>query len=328
MSDVSPTGLIQVPQGAFEALWRMADPAAALVYLFVLRHDRLPSLREAEQAGLEAGAMKLACERLQREGLLSLRGHAPSAADAPSYTAGDIAEGIRRDAGFACAVSETQSLLGKILSSHDLELLFSLYSWYNLPGDVLVLLVSYMVEDCRARFGPEGRPPALRQIFAEGRRWADQGILTHEAAERHIRFLEGRRSQSGRILHVLGIHGRAPSVSERKYIDDWIAMGFPPETVALAYDRTVMAIGRWQYGYCSKILKRWHEAGVHTPKEVLDHDERGAPADIPARKTVGTPAANRPRTERSNRPVAPPGEAERAAMERMMNRKKNREQGN
>lgn len=324
MSDVSPTGLIQVPQGAFEALWRMADPAAALVYLFVLRHDRLPSPGEARQAGLDADALKLACERLQREGLLSMRDGAMPSADAPSYTAEDIAEGLKRDAGFACAVSEAQTLLGKVLSSADLETLFSLYNWYNLPGDVLVLLVSYMVEDFRARFGTEGRPPALRQILTEGRRWADQGVLTHEAAERHIRFLEGRRSQSGRILQVLGIHGRAVSTSERKYIDDWIAMGFPPETVALAYDRTVLNTGRMNYSYCAKILKRWHEAGVHTPKEVLEHDERVKPADAPARKTVGKPSG---RPERSNRPIAPPGEAERAAMERMMNRKKNREQG-
>lgn len=327
MSDVSPTGLIQVPSAAFETLWRMGDPQAALVYLFVLRHDRLPSPGEAEQAGFGADVLKSACERLRLEGLLDLHSETPPP-DTPSYTAKDIAEGIQRDAGFACAVSETQALLGKILSSSDLETLFSLYNWYGLPGDVLVLLVSYMVEDCRARFGPESRPPALRQILTEGRRWADQGILTHEAAERHIRFLEGRRSQSGRILQVLGVHGRAPSVSERKHIDEWIAMGFPPETVALAYDRTVLGCGRLNYSYCGKILKNWHEAGLHTPREVEEGDQK--PVTLPARKSVGhngSPAASA-RTERSNRPIAPPGEAERAAMERMMSRKKSREQEN
>lgn len=310
MSDLTLSGLIQLPYGAFDALWQMADGQTALLYLFILRHNRLPTSGEAEQAGLSPVALRAAAERLAREGLLRLPEEAPDDTP-PSYTAKDIADGLKRNAGFAYAVAETQKLLGKVLSSADLETLFAIYDWHGLPAEVVIPLVQFCVEDFRARFGPTGRPPTLRQILLEARKWEEAGILTHEAAERHIRELEGRRSQSGRMAQALGIRGRAPSVTERKHIDEWIAMGFPPETVALAYDRTVIACGSMSWRYCAKILKNWHEAGLHTPREIEQGDTR-APV-VPS-------GAAAPR-ERSVRPVAPPGQAERAAMERMMNRK-------
>lgn len=317
MSEITLSGLIQVPHGAFDALWRMADGQTALLYLFILRHNRLPQPGEAEQAGLDPANLRAAAERLVREGLVSLPENVQPD-HPPSYTAKDIAEGLQRDAGFAYAVAETQKLLGKVLSSADLETLFAIYDWHGLPAEVVVLLVQYVTEDFRARFGTGGRPPTLRQILLEARKWADAGILTHEAAERHIRELEGRRSQSGRILAALGVHGRAASATERKHIDEWIAWGFPPETVALAYDRTVIACGKMAWRYCEKILKNWHDAGLHTPREVEQGDTKST---APANANASIPRSA-PSRERSARPVAPPGQAERAAMERMMNRKR------
>lgn len=44
-------------------------------------------------------------------------------------------------------------------------------------------------------------------------------------------------------------------------------MGFPAETVALAYDKTVLRCHEFKWPYCNGILKKWHEKGLHTPEE-------------------------------------------------------------
>ena len=55
-------------------------------------------------------------------------------------------------------------------------------------------------------------------------------------------------------------------------------MGFPPETVEIAYDKTIYKCHELKWPYCNGILKRWHEAGLHTPEEVAAGDRKPAKA--------------------------------------------------
>ena len=64
---------------------------------------------------------------------------------------------------------------------------------------------------------------------------------------------------------------RAPVDSEQRYILDWIDMGFTPDAVALAYDKTVFYKKELNWRYLNGILRRWHAQGWHTAEEV----ERG-----------------------------------------------------
>ena len=66
--------------------------------------------------------------------------------------------------------------------------------------------------------------------------------------------------------------------AERRYIDQWIDMGFPPETVALAYERTVFYKKDLNWRYLNGILRRWHDAGWHTPHQVEEGEKGGKPA--------------------------------------------------
>ena len=69
--------------------------------------------------------------------------------------------------------------------------------------------------------------------------------------------------------------------SEEKYISDWMDKGFPPETVALAYDKTVFYKKQLEWRYLNGILRRWHENGWHTPEEVQQYvDGVVDPTDI------------------------------------------------
>ena len=77
-------------------------------------------------------------------------------------------------------------------------------------------------------------------------------------------------------MQALRLGDRLPVASEEKYLTAWQEMGFPPETVALAYDKTVLKCHELKWPYCNGILKRWHEAGLHTVEEV-ERGDRPAP---------------------------------------------------
>ena len=67
---------------------------------------------------------------------------------------------------------------------------------------------------------------------------------------------------------MLGLGDRLPVAAEEKYLAAWQEWGFRPEAVAIAYEKTVFKCHEFKWPYCNGILKRWHEAGLHTPEEI------------------------------------------------------------
>ena len=316
MSGLVLTGFLQLPYGSVDTLWRLGDPGAALLYLFVLRHSRMPLPGEAEQAGLSAAGLQRARRALEEGGLLSPQLLAAGQAEAaPAYTSQDIAQGLQQDTAFAALRMEVERMLGRVLSSEDLKTLYSIYDWRGLPAQVLYLLVQGMTEEYKARFGEGSRPPTLRQIDKEAALWEREGLLTLEAAERFVAAREQRTSKSGKLYRVLGIAGRAASATEKRYVEKWAEQGLSPELVAEGYDRTLVNTGKLSWAYLDKILQNWYLSGLLTPEEVRKKDHPAGMAPLAARSAV-------PRVERSNRPIAPPGPAELANLQRLMNRRK------
>ena len=48
-----------------------------------------------------------------------------------------------------------------------------------------------------------------------------------------------------------------------------------PEAVAIAYDKTVLKCHELKWPYCNGILKKWHQAGLHTAEEIREGDRPG-----------------------------------------------------
>ena len=143
------------------------------------------------------------------------------------------------------------------------------------PGDVIYLLVCHCAERIQRRYGP-GRRPAMRQIEKEGYAWARKGIDSQRAAAAYLKQYAQRQETIPLYMRALGLGERAPSPSEEKYLTAWQEMGFAPEAVALAADKTILKCHELKWPYCNGILKRWHEAGLHTPGEIQSGD-RPAP---------------------------------------------------
>ena len=94
----------------------------------------------------------------------------------------------------------------------------------------------------------------MKQIEREARRWGEREIMTLEQAEEHMREQQRRHSAAMELRRVFGIRDRDYTVSERKYVDSWLEMGFGEEAIELALDRTIANTGQLKWQYMNKIL--------------------------------------------------------------------------
>ena len=268
---------IVLPAQQADRLIGRGDGDAALLYLCLLRADRGVTAQELQRR-LKWSQLRLhaAETALQELGLIDRppeQKPPEPAQECPVYTADDLTDLLTGDAGFRMLVPQTEEKLGKRLKTADLQILAGLYDDLGLPADVIYLLVCHCVARSEERYGP-GRRPTLRQIEKEGYHWAQRGLFDQESASRYLRDWNVRRSAMSRSMQVLGLGDRRPVESEERYITDWMDKGFPPETVALAYDKTVFYKKELNWRYLNGILRRWHENGWHTEEEVRQSDSR------------------------------------------------------
>ena len=252
---------------------------AALLFLLLQRLDRGASPEEVQQRlGFSALQLAAAERALQEMGLLSAPAAPPieRSDEHPQYTADELSDMLETDRTFTLLVSQVEQVLGKKMKTADLQLLAGLYDDMGLPADVIYLLVCHCTERAVRRFG-NGRRPTMRQIEKEGCLWARMGISDQESADRYLRTLAQNQEKTAAYMHALNIHDRPPVNSELHYLQQWVEQGFTPETVALAYDKTVFHKKELNWRYLNGILRRWHNSGWHTVEEVNSGEQRTAP---------------------------------------------------
>ena len=260
-----PGSILSMPAAAAERLIRLDSGDAALLYLYLLGHGNAAGLnwpRERLQGALD---------------LLSAQGMAGAEA-APPPPAPPVQEALPP---FSALADEVERRLGKRLSANDLKILLTLYDHLALPGEVILMLVTWCIEETERKYGP-GRRPFLSQVRKEGFAWSRQGIDTVEAAEAHLKKLAQLRTREREVLRLLDIPARPLVERERTYIAAWQDMGFDNEALRLAYEKTVMKKQSMDWGYMNGILRRWHEKGLHTVAAIqagdgLRRNRGGAP---------------------------------------------------
>ena len=269
---------IVLPAQQADRLIGRGDGDAALLYLCLLRADRGVTAQELQRK-LKWSQLRLhaAETALQELGLIDRppeQKPPEPAQERPVSTADDLTDLLTGDAGFRMLVPQTEEKLGKRLKTADLQILAGLYDDLGLPADVIYLLVCHCVERARRQWG-EGRRPTLRQIETEGYHWAQLGIFDQTAAAAYLKKWAQREEKSATYMRALHLPQRQMVDAERRYITQWMDMGFPPETVALAYERTVFYKKDMNWRYLNGILRRWHEAGWHTVHQVEQGEQGG-----------------------------------------------------
>lgn len=177
---------------------------------------------------------------------------------------------------FAGLTAAVEDRLGKKLTTPDLGMLLGLYDDVGLPADVIYTLVGFCVERSARKYGP-GRKPTMRQIEQEGYTWARLGLMDQTGAADYINKYNRRREKLPRMMALLGLGQRRPSLTEEKYMLSWSDMGFEDEMIERAYDRTMLKCKELRWGYMNKILTSWQQKGYRTLQDV-EQGEGGARA--------------------------------------------------
>lgn len=276
---------------AADRLLACADGKCALLYLHILRCGGFSAARAARDLRCSAGDIALAADSLRRLGLLTAPEEPPPSDELPEYTGRDISERAKTDSAFEGLIFEAQRALGKMLSTNDMRILFGIYDHLGLPPELICLLLNHCVEAFRAANG-DGRMPTMRYVEKEAWFWARNEITTLEAAEEHIRREKQSQQLMQQVKEVLQIHARMLTATEKKYVESWLELGFSPEAIAVAYDRTVVGTGKLTWKYMDKILRSWQEKGLFTPEQIEQGDARRAPG--PARPAAGRGSAPAP----------------------------------
>lgn len=266
---------LTVEVSAVDTLLRSCSPEAAMLYLYILRRggalDMNAALRELP---MTQAALHAAEEQLSLHGLLTGGAKRENAlmppAELPEYEAQDVVRRTEEDPAFLDLLQEAQRVLGRVLTTAELKKLFGIYDDLALPVGVIMLLINHCKEEYAYRYGAEKRL-GMAAIEKEAVSWFNREILTCEQAEQWLGRLAERRSQIGQIRRALGIQGRDLAPSEGRYLDEWLELGFGPEEIALAADRTIINTGGLKWKYMDSIIRSWHKNDLRT----LEAIERG-----------------------------------------------------
>lgn len=287
-----PGGVLSMTSSAAERLIRSGSGDAALLYLQLLRQGgQFDAERVRKALGWSVDRISGVYTQLADLGLarkdadLSPAPAPPEPDSPPDYTAADIAREMEGPGAFPHLVRELERRLGKVLSTADLKMLYTMFDYLALPAEVILLLTTWCIEETERKYGP-GRKPRMSQLKKEAFVWRRLGVDTPEAADAHVRALSALRGREAKLLPLLGISGRVPVEGERKYINAWIEMGFDDESIALAYEKTILKKGALNWAYMNSILRSWHQKGLHT-REQVEAGDSAWPKDRP----VQTPTA-------------------------------------
>ena len=274
--------------GDADALLSLGDGDAALLYIYILRcGGTLDSAQAARELGRSDRDVGLAIRRLTEAGLLSgapARSRPKPADELPEYPAADIVRRSMESPEFQSLVGEVERALDRILTSPDLKKLFGIYDQLSLPPEVILLLVQYCKDEYALRYGRE-RNVGFAFIEKEAYDWFHREIMTYEQAEQWIARLERRRTDIDTLRRQLGLMDRPLAPTERKYLTEWLNLGFSAPAILIAADRTVTNTGGLKWKYMDSILQSWHRSGLHTPEEIEKGDKRPGPG--PARSGDG-----------------------------------------
>ncbi len=287
--------LLAVPVRDAEALLDAGDGDGALLYLYLVKEGGVLDMDRAARAlRLSVRAVRGIAGRLERLGLLRLPDDdGPEAAprqELPEYQAADVARRSQSDPAFQDLVKEVQQTLGRVLSSTDLKKLFGIYDDLALPPEVIMLLIQHCKEEHDERYGAT-RNLGFAAIEKEAYVWFDRELMTYDLAESYLAQLARRKSLAGQIQRAIGIRNRELSATEKKYVMSWIDLGFGPEALALAADRTVTNTGELKWRYMNSIVQSWHSKGLHTVEEIEKGDRRGPDRPRPGDASASAPDA-------------------------------------
>lgn len=164
----------------------------------------------------------------------------------PSYRTGEITKKIKEDGKLSQMYKIVSGILGKTLSSADISTLYSMYDYYRLPVEVIVVMIEYFVSRGVA---------TMRKLEKEAQKWSENSIDTVTKAKKYIKSREELLSYASVVRRILGANERKLTTRELEFITKWQKMNITHEKIKRAYEITVDKTGKLSFNYMNKVLE-------------------------------------------------------------------------
>lgn len=250
---------IAVPRLVFSRL-DTADEISVRVALYVLAtgvtdpetiaHDlKLRSVHAAESALLWwAGA-----------GLLEkvTEANAPKEEAPAPLTWADIAAATRTDPMIANLMECAQGAFGRPLTRLEMQKLVRFYLQDGFDPEVILLCLTYLAGQDKKTLGA---------LSHELKAWQNEGVVSGEDADHHLKKLAKRRQREEFVSQLLKIPYDALTLGEKRAICRWYE--------EYGYDDTMITEAALQAGtnndvwYLNGILRKWNGKGLRTIQQV------------------------------------------------------------
>ena len=273
--------LLVLRKDAVDSLLSAADAECVLLYLYLVCNDGVADLSgAAARLNRTEADIRAAATRLATLGIIENAPAIPArrepesrkgvSAQTPKQSIPGAENTVRRDA-FRELLDEVQTLQGQLLSTPELQILCSVYDNLRLPAEALVLLAQYCKEDAERKKGP-GAKFSFKMFERLAFAWDGDGVNSYEKAEKWIADTTERKEKLSEVLKAIGFADVNPSVTQRNYIDAWLKLGYGPDEIALAADRTVIKLGQLKFQYTDAIIRKWNEKNLRTLREIEAED--------------------------------------------------------
>ena len=187
----------------------------------------------------------------------------------PSYTTDEIAKVLANRKDTSYLLDECQQELGKIFSTHDLNIMVGMLDYLGVDTGYIVTLLKH----CN-KIGKRTMRYAEKLAFA----LVEEGIDNTPALKIKLAELEALKKNESAVRKLFGMKSRTITAKEKACMTLWFGkFGFAMDMVECAYEIAVNNINEPSVAYTHAILERWNSEGIRTPEDVRRSiDERKA----------------------------------------------------
>lgn len=160
--------------------------------------------------------------------------------------------------------NEAQQILGKTYGYTMQSLLYNIVYYYGLSQDVANLLLHF------AKYADTCSQQELLKI---AKFWSENGITDCSAANDYIHKATKGRKLFSELADLTGNADSSPTFAQYELLCKWLLWGFDAQAVAKAHgimkaEKETGTLNYRNFQYMDKVLKNWHEAGLHTVAEI------------------------------------------------------------
>ncbi len=157
----------------------------------------------------------------------------------------DMVSTIQKDEDFKGVLQIVEASYHQLLTQDDVMMLYDIIKIKEIPLELLLITLAHCVKI---------RKKSMKYIYKVVTENYQNGLTTPEDLERHFTRMEESGKYITKVARILKVTNREFVEKEKEYIRKWEKLNKTEEEIRLAYEKTIMAIGKLSFAYMDKIL--------------------------------------------------------------------------